>query len=64
MSLVSSSSSTMSSSKTVSVQQRSESFFEDSFFQDSWGDFDQAVQSVLDKFDRKVKIRNNSYKLI
>ncbi|KAF2361207.1 Alpha crystallin/Hsp20 domain [Trinorchestia longiramus] len=39
-------------SKTISLIQR-ESFFDDSFFQDAWGDFDSAIQSVLDKFHDK-----------
>lgn len=41
---------TTSTSKTLSVVKR-ESFFDDSFFTDSWDDFDTAVQSILDKFD-------------
>ncbi|KAK4298299.1 hypothetical protein Pmani_029339 [Petrolisthes manimaculis] len=41
---------TTSTSKTLSVVKR-ESFFDDSFFNDSWEDFDKAVQSILDKFD-------------
>ncbi|KAK3857389.1 hypothetical protein Pcinc_036358 [Petrolisthes cinctipes] len=43
---------TTSTSKTLSVVKR-ESFFDDSFFNDSWEDFDKAVQSILDKFDNK-----------
>lgn len=39
-----------SSSKILSLVKR-ESFFDDSFFKDSWEDFDKAVQSILDKFD-------------
>lgn len=50
MSLLSSISSMSSTSKTLSVVKR-ESFFDDSFFKDSWEDFDKAVQSILDKFD-------------
>ncbi|XP_063611136.1 protein lethal(2)essential for life-like isoform X1 [Penaeus indicus] len=43
-------SSMTSSSKILSLVKR-ESFFDDSFFKDSWEDFDKAVQSILDKFD-------------
>ncbi|XP_047470894.1 protein lethal(2)essential for life-like isoform X2 [Penaeus chinensis] len=39
-----------SSSKILSLVKR-ESFFDDSFFKDSWEDFDKAVQGILDKFD-------------
>ncbi|XP_071534653.1 protein lethal(2)essential for life-like [Panulirus ornatus] len=42
--------SSSTTSKTLSVIKR-ESFFDDSFFTDSWDDFDKAVQSILDKFD-------------
>lgn len=40
----------MSSSKTLSIVKR-ESFLDDSFFKESWEDFDKAMQSILDKFD-------------
>jgi len=39
-------------SKTISLVQR-ESFFDDAFFKDAWGDFDTAMQSVLDRFEEK-----------
>ena len=40
------------SSRIMSLVKR-ESFFDDDFFKDTWGDFDSAMQSVLDKFDNK-----------
>ncbi|KAL7637235.1 UNVERIFIED_CONTAM: hypothetical protein RMT77_011947 [Armadillidium vulgare] len=36
--------------KDIRVQDRG-SFFDDSFFKDSWDDFDTAMQRVLDRFD-------------
>lgn len=38
------------SSKIMSLVKR-ESFFDDDFFKDTWGDFDSALQTILDKFD-------------
>ncbi|XP_018007157.1 protein lethal(2)essential for life [Hyalella azteca] len=47
-------------SKTISLIKR-ESFFDDSFFQDAWGDFDSAIQTILDKFhDKTVKVDSGS----
>ncbi|XP_068207108.1 protein lethal(2)essential for life-like [Palaemon carinicauda] len=46
------SSSIMSSSKSLSIVKR-ESFLDDSFFKESWEDFDKAMQSILDKFDNQ-----------
>ncbi|XP_066950984.1 protein lethal(2)essential for life-like isoform X1 [Macrobrachium rosenbergii] len=43
-------SSIMSSSKSLSIVKR-ESFLDDSFFKESWEEFDKAMQSILDKFD-------------
>ncbi|XP_068207113.1 putative uncharacterized protein DDB_G0294196 isoform X2 [Palaemon carinicauda] len=42
----------MASGKSLNVVQR-ESFFDDSFFKEAWGDFDSALQRVLDKFDNR-----------
>jgi len=50
----------MSSSKIMSLVQR-ESFFDDDFFKDTWGDFDTAMQTVLDKYDNKgLKVRTET----
>jgi len=46
-------SSTTKTTKTVSLVQKSTSFFDDAFFKDAWEDFDTAMQTVLDKFDDK-----------
>lgn len=40
---------------------KKESFFDDDFFKDTWGDFDTAMQTVLDKYDNKgLKIVDNT----
>ncbi|XP_045581603.2 uncharacterized protein [Procambarus clarkii] len=50
----------MPSGKSLNVVQR-ESFFDDSFFKESWEDFERAIQSVLDKFDNKgLKVNQGS----
>ncbi|KAK7072284.1 hypothetical protein SK128_012758 [Halocaridina rubra] len=50
----------MSSTKTLSIVKR-ESFLDDSFFKESWEDFDKAMQSILDKFDNQgLKVDTNS----
>ena len=42
--------------KSLNILDRG-SFFEDSFFKDSWADFDSTIQRVFDRFDhRRVRI--------